>query len=400
MTQPDFDLSIERRQTHSTKWSHADPDVIPMWIADMDFPVAKSIQSALRKRAGHPIFGYQADSPNLRHILVDRLAKRHHIQANPDHLIFSPGLVVALNTVVRAMGGAGTGVITLTPIYPPFLSTPTNGGKVSISVPMACSMRDGNLYYEIDFDAFERAITLADVKPSIFMLCNPHNPVGRAFTEAELTRLAEICLKHEMIICSDEIHADLTLDDTRHISIASLSPEIADRTITLLAPSKAFNIPGLGLGFAVVSNPELRETLSMAFMQSGNFCNIFGFEAAEAAYSKGDKWLRGLRSYLTTNRDTLLDYVAENLPDVRITRTEATYLAWLDCRGTGIEGKPSTFFMENAKVWLNDGSAFGLDGEGFVRLNFGCPRPRLLEALDRMRTALNEKARPAVQGAS
>ena len=370
MPAPDFDTLIERRDTHSTKWSHADPDVIPMWIADMDFPVAKPIQTAIRKRAAHPIFGYQFDGTNLRHILADRLQKRHHLNATPEEIVFMPGIVTGLNLVSRTVGAPHTGVVTLTPVYPPFLSVPTGADKVSIPVPLAQTLRDGNLYYDIDFDQLEHAITHSDVKPSLFMLCNPHNPVGRAFTSAELGKLAELCLRHDLWICSDEIHADLTLEGEQHISIASLSPEVAARTVTLLAPSKAFNVPGMGLGFAHVADADMRARLMQQLFSIGAFPAIFGYTAAEAAYSKGDSWLRAIRTYLTANRDIVVDYVAENLPGVRVTRPEATYLAWLDCREAGIEGKPATFFLERAKVWLNDGAVFGLEGEGFVRLNY------------------------------
>lgn len=392
MTPFDFDALIERRQTLSTKWSHPDPEMIPMWIADMDFAVAPAIQAALRARAEHPVFGYQFDVPALRQLLVERLAKRHGIAAEPDQLIFSPGLVVALHAAARAVGEPGTGVVTFTPVYPPFLTAPGTAGKALIPVPLASQNQDGILHYEIDFDALDHALAHADAAPCLFMLCNPHNPVGRAFTRAELEQLAEIILRHDLIVCSDEIHADLTMPDAAHTSFASLSPEIAERTITLMAPSKAFNIPGLGMGFAVISSPALRARFKLITESAGAFVTIFGFEGAQAAYTQGDAWLEALRVYLGANRDTLIDYVRENLPQIALTRPEATYMAWLDCRQIGIEGNPSRFFMEKAKVWLNDGAVFGGSGEGFVRLNYGCPRARLLEALDRMRGALRAYA--------
>jgi cystathionine beta-lyase len=388
MTSFDFDALIERRQTHSTKWSHPDPDMIPMWIADMDFAVPPAIQAALRARAEHPVFGYQFDVPSLRQILVERLASRHGIAAEPDHLVFSPGLVIALHAAARAVGEPGTGVVTLTPIYQPFLTAPGTASKSLITVPLASQNQDGILHYQIDFDALEHALDHADAAPRLFMLCNPHNPVGRAYTRAELERLAEICLRRDLVVCSDEIHADLTMPDGVHTSFASLSPEIADRTITLMAPSKAFNIPGLGMGFAVINNPALRARYKQLSESAGAFVTIFGFEAAQAAYTQGGAWLEALRTYLGENRDTLIAYVRKNMPQIALTRAEATYMAWLDCRHIGIESNPSRFFMEKAKVWMNDGAVYGGSGDGFVRLNYACPRARLLEALDRMCHAL------------
>jgi cystathionine beta-lyase len=400
----DFDTPINRQQSGSVKWSHADADVISMWIADMDFAVAPAIRRALRKRIDHAIYGYQFDGAHLRHVLVDRLEKRHMLPASPDEIVFMPGLVMGLNLVSRIVGAPKTGVVTLTPIYPPFLLAPTNSDKTLITVPLSAGTRDGHLHYEIDFDRLEFAITHADVTPSLFMLCNPHNPVGRAYTEAELSSLAELCLRHNLIICADEIHADLTLGKTQHISMASLSTEVARRTITLLAPSKAFNIPGLGLGFAHILDPDLRSRIVQMIYSLGAFTNVFGYVAAEAAYTEGDRWLKALNAYLLQNRELLVEYVEAHLPGVRITQPEATYLAWLDCReamqSAGIDDKPYRFFLDKAKVWLNDGGAYGNDGEGFVRLNFGCPRARLVEALDRLRDALAQAQRAPLERAS
>ncbi|PJF24797.1 MAG: putative C-S lyase [Phototrophicales bacterium] len=307
-------------------------------------------------------------------------------------MIFSPGLVVALHAAARAVGEPGTGVVTFTPVYPPFLTAPGAAGKSLIPVPLASENQDGILHYSIDFNALEHALDHADAKPRLFMLCNPHNPVGRAFSRAELERLAEIMLRYDLVVCSDEIHADLTMPDGMHTSFASLAPEIADRTITLMAPSKAFNIPGLGMGFAVINNPALRAQFRLVSESAGAFVTVFGFEGAQAAYTQGGEWLEALRTYLGENRDMLIAYVRENMPQIALTRPEATYMAWLDCRHLGIEGNPSRFFMEKAKVWLNDGAVFGGSGEGFVRLNFGCPRSRLLEALDRMCHALKTQS--------
>jgi cystathionine beta-lyase len=239
--------------------------------------------------------------------------------------------------------------------------------------------------YAIDHDAFERAIT---DRTRIFILCNPHNPVGRVFQRQELERMAEICLRHNLVICSDEIHCDLIFDGNRHLPIATLSPEIARQAITLMAPSKTFNIAGLQCSIAVIENPELREKYKAARAGLAPEINIMGMVAALAAYGEGGPWLDEALRYLQANRDFLLRYVNEQLPGVRMAKPEGTYLAWLDCRQANIPGNPHEFFLQEAKVALNDGAAFGRGGEGFVRLNFGCPRSTLAEALEKMKNAL------------
>ena len=247
-------------------------------------------------------------------------------------------------------------------------------------------MVNGNTVgYEIDFDAFEAAIT---PQTELFILCNPHNPIGRGFTREELTRMAEICVRHDVIICSDEIHCDLLLDGTPHHSIAVLSPEIAEQTITLLAPSKTYNIPGLGCSVAIVQNAALRERVNKAAEGIVPHINVMGFVAALAAYTEGGEWLEQILRYLAANRDAVVEYVIGCLPGIATTVPQATYLAWLDCRQAGIEGNPYEFFLKEAKVALNDGVAFGPSGEGFVRLNFGCSRATLMQALEQMQTAL------------
>jgi cystathionine beta-lyase len=241
--------------------------------------------------------------------------------------------------------------------------------------------------YTIDFDAFERAIT---PRTRVFILCNPHNPVGRVYQRDELTRMADICLRHDLIICADEIHADLIFQGHRHIPIASLAPEIAERTITLMAPSKTFNLPGLKCAYAIIPNPALRQKFTDARLDLvPQSVNLLGYIATLAAYREGQPWLDELLRYLEANRDTVSQYVAAHLPGVTVGKPEGTYLAWLDCRQAGIpHHDPYTFFLERAKVALNDGATFGTDGQGFVRLNFGCPRATLLQALERMQKAL------------
>lgn len=381
----DFDTPIERQDTDCVKWSVYERDVIPMWVADMDFSAPAPVLEALHQRIDHGVFGYQMDCPSLREVLVDRLQTRHGIQATSEELLFTPGIVSALNIVCRTFGEPGDGVLVNTPIYPPFLSAPRVGDKVVQTAPLAETHDGSCLRYEIDFDALEAAVT---PRTKIFLFCNPHNPVGRVYTRMELERIADFVLRHDLILCSDEIHCDLLHPGSRHISIASLSPEIAERTITLSAPSKTFNIPGLGLGFAVIENPEFMRKLRSAIYENAAFVNTLAYTAAEAAYRDGQAWLDALLVYLTENRDLLVDFMREHLPQIPLTKPEGTYLAWLDCRALNTEESPYRFFLNHARIAFNDGASFGEDGKGFVRLNYGCTRSTLVDALDRMREAV------------
>ncbi len=388
MTVYNFDIPIERRTTHSTKWNWFAEDVLPMWVADMDFVSPEPVIRALRQRADHGVYGYQFDSPPLRALIVDRLAQRHAMHIDPSHIIFLPGLVVALNLICRAFGDMGAGVIAAPPIYPPFLSAPGNGGRVLQSAPMI-EWREGSVIRcQFDFDALEAAIT---PQSKIFLLCNPHNPTGRVFTRAELEQIGAFALKHDLLIVSDEIHCDLVFAPNQHISIASISPEIANRTITLIAPSKTFNVAGLSCGMAVIPNDDLRAKLMGMVWANGAFVNLMGFTAAEAAYRDGQEWLDHVLAYLADNRDYVSAYVRDNMPDAAVTHNEGTYLAWIDFSRYDLPVSPQQFFLEHAKVGLNDGATFGTGGEGHVRLNFACPRSLLEVGLDRMCRSLKSR---------
>ena len=326
-----------------------------------------------------------------------RLSDRYNWRVSPDAIVFLPGLVTGLNLAAATVGAPGDGVLVCTPVYAPFLSAVDQQGRTLHNAPLLCSRSRHNgldtLRYEMDFDAIEHAITAGT---RLHILCNPHNPVGRAFTRAELEALADACLRRGLVICSDEIHCDLLLDDTQHIPIAALAPEIASHTITLMAPSKTYNLPGLGCSMAIIPDPTLREQFQRTAMGLVPHVNILGLVAAQAAYAESGEWLEELLKRLTGNRDAILDYIAHNLPSLAATVPEATYLAWLDCRNAGIEGSPSEFFLKEARVALNDGAWFGAGGNGFVRLNFGCHRSTLTQALDRMAEALD--ANPNRQG--
>ncbi|RPI34863.1 MAG: putative C-S lyase [Chloroflexota bacterium] len=377
-----FDLCPERRGTESLKWRAYAEDVLPMWVADMDFVSPEPVLRALHERVEHGVFGYPSDMFELRQVFVERLERLYGWCVSPDDLVFVPGVVTGVNLACHALAAPGGAGLVQTPVYPPFLSAPANAGIARQDAGLV-RMDDGS--YQIDLDAFESAIT---DHTRLFVLCNPHNPVGRVFQKAELEGLAEICLRRGVVICSDEIHCDLIFSGHRHIPIASLHPEIAQNTITLMAPSKTFNIAGLKFSVAIIPNADLRKKFSGAEKGLAGWVNVMGLVAGLAAYRDGQEWLDQLLVYLETNRDCLHGYANSQLPGVKMALPEGTYLAWLDCRNSGIDGCPSEFFIKHGRVALNDGSAFGPGGDGFVRLNFGCPRGMLMEGLDRMRKAL------------
>ena len=376
-----FDQEIDRRHTDSIKWSkYADQDIIPMWVADMDFTSPPEIIEAMHRRIEHGVFGYAAPPETLIETVVDHLQRQYEWTVHRDWLVWLPGLVSGLNVACRSVGKHDTGILTNTPIYPPFLSAPKNAGKMIHTSPMVVSQGR----WEIDFDDLQ-----TDRHPStaLFILCNPHNPTGRMLTKMELLTVADICTRKDWIICSDEIHCDLILESgRRHIPIASLDADIADRTITLMAPSKTYNIPGLGCSFAVIPNDRLRRRFNHAMAGIVPHVNLIGYVAAEAAYTYGQPWLAKLLNYLQANRDYLYHAVAE-MPGLSLGTVEATYLAWIDTRQTGIDA-PGPFF-EAAGVGLSNGVDFR--GPGFVRLNFGCTRATLTKALQRMSRALQSQ---------
>jgi cysteine-S-conjugate beta-lyase len=386
----DFDRLIDRRRTDSNKWGKYGADVLPLWVADMDFQSPEPVIRALRERVEHGVFGYLAfEQPEFHELFADRLLKRYNWRVSPDAVVLIPGVIPGFNVAGRVLAAPGDGLVLQTPVYPPILRAATSIGLTREEAPLA-RRSDGS--YAPDIDAFTAAIR---ERTRFFLLCNPHNPVGRVFTREELTRLAEVCLRRGLAIVADEIHCELTLGGQRHTPIASLSPEIAARTITLMAPSKTFNLAGLKCSVAIIPNATLREQFVAGRIDLVQTVNIFGYTAAFAAYRDGQPWLDELLRYLEANRDFVVEYVRTRLPGVAMASPEATYLGWLDCRDAGPAARdPFTFFLDRAKVALNDGTLFGPGGQGFVRLNFGCPRSVLTEALERMRQALTD-GRPA-----
>jgi len=392
----DFDTPVDRRNTASVKWDkYKDRDIIPMWVADMDFRSPPAVIAALHERAEHGVFGYTAVSHDLVGEVQSRLKEKYDWVIDEEWLVWLPGLVTGLNVVCRAVGHDRSRVLTTVPVYPPFLGAPAYSGRTLTTVPLTHSGGHGidgavtgglrsDVFWQMDFDRIQNAVT-PDTR--LFLLCHPHNPVGRVFDRKELAHLAEICEKNDIVVCSDEIHSELILEPgMRHVPFATLAPDIAERTITLMAPSKTYNIPGLSCSFAVISNAHLRRRFKSAMAGIVPKVNTMGLTAALAAYRHGGDWHAALLNYLRKNRDAVTR-AAAGMPAVAMTPIEATYLAWIDVRAAGLTD-PIAFF-ETAGVGLSDGREFG--GPGYVRLNFGCPRSVLLEALERMRNALADR---------
>jgi cysteine-S-conjugate beta-lyase len=385
----DFDRLPARRGTGCEKWEKYDADVLPMWVADMDFASPEPVVRALRQRVEHGFFGYPGDHEgmdDLRQVIVERLAARYNWQVQPEELFFLPGVITGFDLACHTLSAPRDGVLVQTPVYPPMLKAAKMTGRSPQAMQLTHTS-DGS--YVIDWDAFESAFT---DQTGLFILCNPHNPVGRVFRRDELERMAQACLRRGVLICSDEIHCDLLYSGQRHIPIASLDAEVARHTITLMAPSKTFNLAGLQLSIAIIQEPELRQRYRHSGKGLVPWVNLLARVAALAAYQEGTPWLEALLRYLEANRDFLYEYINHELPGIRMAKPEATYLAWLDCRGAGFQGSPHDFFLREARVALSDGALFGPGGEGFVRLNFGCPRSMLEEALERMMKAIELRA--------
>lgn len=383
----ELDGPISRRGTGSLKWDAVQPGVLPMWVADMDFLSPEPVRRALAERVQHGVFGYGIEPPELRPTIVERLERLYAWQVAPEAIVFLPGVIPGLNVACRAYARAGQSALMQTPVYPGILQAPGNCGLT----PRYCQLRPGlDGSYGFDEAEFEAAIA-ADT--AVFILCSPHNPVGRVWKRQELELMAETCLSHGMTIISDEIHCDLVLGGQLHLPIAALDPDVSRRTITLMAPSKTFNIAGLGCAFAVIEDEEMRRRFEREKAGLVSEVNIMGFVAALAAYRQGQPWLDEVLGYLRDNRDLVLQFAQTRLHGISLPSPEGTYLAWLDCRGlAGSQPEaardPHGFFLERAHVALSEGPAFGPGGEGHVRLNFGCPRSMLLEALERMAGAI------------
>ncbi len=382
-----FERVIDRRGGDSLKWNrYAGRDVLPLWVADMDFAAPPAIIRALEKRVAHGCFGYAEPTPALLEAVLEHLQRAYGWQVEAQWLVWLPGLVSGLNIACRAVDGD---VLTATPIYPPFLSAPGLAGKTLATA--ALQQLAGRWLW--DFAALQRARTPSS---GLLLLCHPHNPVGRAWDDDELAQIARFCKRHQLIVCSDEIHCQLLLDrQRRHRPLAMIDADIAERSITLMAPSKTYNIPGLGCAFAVIPNAALRRRFTATMRGIVPHVNALGLAAMEAAYRDCDDWLQALLEVLRDNRDRVAAMLG-SIPGLTVTPVEATYLAWIDARGLGIGD--ATAFFEKAGVGLSNGADFGLPG--WLRLNFGCPRATLDAALERMRRACSALPRPPSTGSA
>lgn len=391
-----FDVPVSREHTCSVKFDarkavFGRDDVIPVWVADMDFAAPEAVTRALQERASHPVYGYTLFPDSLYQSMIDWFADRHGWRIEREWILMAPGVVPSLNAACMAYAAPGEGVIIQPPVYPPFFSSVRHSGREVIENPLVPDEeRPG--HYRMDLDHLEACAARLDAR--ILLLCSPHNPVGRVWSENELRAVLAIARRHELVVISDEIHCDLTFPDKPgHTVLANLAgPE--DALVTAVAPSKSFNMPGLGLSALVIADPELRKAMKSVF-ESMHLpqCNPFSTAGFEAGYRHGGPWLDRLMDYLQGNRDFIAQAVAERLPGIRVTAPEGTYLMWLDCRelcrdrdldDAGLK----RFFVRQAGVGMNPGLSFGEQGRGFMRLNIGCPRLVLEQVVDRIEAAL------------
>lgn len=385
----DFDEVIERKNTGSLKWDFCEKylgekEVLPMWVADMDFRAPQPVVDAVTSIAQLGVYGYGEESECFYDAAVDWIKRRHGWTVKREWVQFCPGVVPALHLLTKTFAVAGDKVIVQPPVYYPFFYAINYGDCVVLNNPL--KLIDGK--YAMDFDDLEKKM---DQRVKMIFLCSPHNPGGMVWSREDLIRLGQICLENNVIVVSDEIHGDLILHDNKHIPFASLSEEFAMNSITCVAPSKTFNLAGLQVSNIIIPNPELAK----AFRTSMEKCsltrpNIFAIEAAEAAYNYGDEWLDQLIEYVEDNHRLLEDYIEEKIPLLKVIKPQASYLTWIDCRSLGLDNEElKTFMDKKARLGLNQGYIFGQGGEGFVRMNLGCPRAVVREALQRLEQAVN-----------
>ncbi len=380
--QINFDEMIPRRDTNSVKWdSAADAEVLPMWVADMDFRTAPAITEALRQRVEHGIFGYTRVPDAYYEAVVNWFARRHGWQMQQEWILYTISVVPALSATIKALTEPGDKVLMQTPVYNCFFSAIRNNG---------CEIADNRLIYEnntyrIDFEDLERKAS--DDKVKLMLLCNPHNPAGRVWTQEELTRIGEICLSHGVTVVSDEIHCEFAYPRHTYTPFASISDDFLHRSVTCVSPSKAFNIAGLQIANIVCADETVRQRINEVInLHEINNVNPFGVIATIAAYNEGESWLLQLLDYLRGNYECMRDYCAKHLPDFPIAELEGTYLAWMDCRKFRLPSRElEERLLQEAKLWLNAGTMYGDAGEGFMRWNLACPRARMLEGLERFR---------------
>ncbi|MDD3766870.1 MAG: pyridoxal phosphate-dependent aminotransferase [Eubacteriales bacterium] len=381
----DFDKVIDRRNTNSIKYDFAEkrgmpPDLLPLWVADMDFSAPKEVTDALLKVANHAIFGYSDVGSGYFSAVHDWFLKYFDFDIKHQWLVKTPGVVFALAMAVKAYTEIGDAVLIQTPVYPPFFKVvQANNRKV---VKNSLVYADGK--YVIDFKDFEDKIVQNNVK--LFILCSPHNPMGRVWTKEELIKMGEICQRHGCIVVSDEIHCDFVYSGHKHYVFASLSDDFLENSIICTAPSKTFNLAGLQVSNVFIANENLKKAFKEEIGKTGySQLNTMGLVACQSAYENGSEWLFQLKEYLTENLNFLRSYLKQRIPQIKLVEPEGTYLAWLDFKSLGLEQKELDHLIINkAKLWLNSGSMFGIEGMGFQRINIACPREILKTALERL----------------
>lgn len=385
----DFNTVIERRGTCSLKWDVAETmfgsrDIIPMWVADMDFRTSEPVIQALRKVADHGIYGYATRLPSYYESFIGWMKRRHNWDIKREWIEFTPGVVPSLNLAVRALTAPGDEVIVQTPVYYPFFKAINYNGRTMLDSPL----RLDSGHYVMDLDDLRRKIT---PRTKLMLLCSPHNPGGRVWTVPELTALGELCIRHGIIVVSDEIHSDIIYRGFKHTVFATISKEFAQNSVTCTGVSKTFNLAGLNTSNIIIPNENIRNRFHHETLACGiNLPNLFGIAAVEAAYRYGESWLEQLLDYLEGNLDYLTNYIEERIPSIKVIRPQGTYLAWLDCRSLPISGERAKNFMPaEAKVGLEEGTIFGAGEIGFWRMNFACPRSLLKQALERIERAVN-----------
>ncbi len=392
----DFDAVFDRKNTGSAKWDmvkalFGSDDVIPMWVADMDFPVAQPILEALQKRAAHPFYGYSYPSKNVISAVVDRMQQKFNWEIDPEWVVFTPGVIAALNVAVRTITHPGDAIILQPPVYYPFFSTITGSGCQIVLNPLIYRHRKYHMDYESlagIYKSGNQGIAANRIKGVIF--CNPHNPVGRLWRKEEQARMGEIVIRQGGIVIADEIHCEILFKGNQHTPFATISEEFALNSITCMAPSKTFNLAGLEASSIIIPNPQLRQNFVNTMSGITPRPNLFGYTALEAAYRYGDEWLQQLLGYLQDNLTFMTDFVRSKIPRIKVIKPQGTYLVWLDCRKLEMDNiSLRRFFREQARVGLDDGFIFGNGGEGFQRINIACPRALLAAALSRIEKAVN-----------
>ena len=375
----DFDKTIDRRATNSYKWDSAPEGVLPMWVADMDFRTAPAIIDSLQKRVAHGIFGYTRVPDAYYDAVTSWFSRRHGWDIDREWIIYTSGVVPAVSAVIKALTVPGDKVIVQTPVYNCFFSSIRNNGCEIVSNPLRRTADT----YEMDFDALERCA--ADPRAKVMLLCNPHNPAGRVWTPDELTRLGNICLRNGVTVVADEIHCELVYQGFKYTPFASLSDAFLHRSVTCVSPSKAFNIAGLQIANIVAFDNDLRSRIDKA-ININEVCDVnpFGVAATIAAYNEGEEWLNQLVDYLHGNYEAMAEFCRRELPEFSITRLEGTYLVWMDCSSLGMSSDALEHaLLDDARLWLNAGTMYGAEGEGYMRWNIACPRSVMLDGLNR-----------------